>query len=140
MKTPEPDSNPFRFRWMVTLGSWFTGISLVLLAIQCLVYDGAAEGYGVAPIDENGKAYLLATGMRDLALGVMTLFLLIKFRPCLPIYFLIMTIIPIADTLIVMNYGNSMASTTLHVIGIVGLLALSLLAFFENQPGPGSHG
>lgn len=118
--------------WIVTWGSWITGIGLILLAVQCLVYSGAADGYGVSPVDERGKAYLLATGMRDLSLGLMTLYLLFNYRACLAIFFLIMTIVPVADTLIVSRYGNSLINLGPHVIGLIGLLIISYFAYREK--------
>ena len=117
---------------IVTIGSWFTGLGLILLAIQCLIYPGAAEGYGVSPIDEKGFAYLLATGMRDLFFGLVTIYLLLNFRAALGVFFLAMLIVPIADTLIVLRYGNSLLSTWPHVTGIFVIGILSFLSFREQ--------
>ena len=105
----------------------------MLLAIQCFVYDGAADGYGVSPIDSNGFAYLLATGMRDFSLGLITLFLLLKFRQALPVYFLLLAFVPVADTLIVIRYGTSILSLAPHLIGLIGLLVISFFAFQESK-------
>lgn len=118
---------------IVTWGSWIAGIGLILLAAQCFVYQGAADGYGVSPVDDKGFAYLLATGMRDLSLGMTTIFLLLKHRSSLGIYFLLLTVVPIADTLIVLRYGNSVFNLAPHVIGIVGLLAIAYLAIQEQK-------
>ena len=118
---------------MVNLGSWITGIGLILLALQCFVVPWAAEGYGVSPIDENGFAYLLATGMRDLFMGIATLYLLLHHRSALPFFFLAMIVVPLADTLIVLRYGDSLLATGPHVIGLVGLALLSYLAHRENS-------
>ena len=58
-------SKPVNFgRIVVSLGSWITGVGLILLAIQCFVWRGAAQGYGVSPIDENGFAYSKYVGTR----------------------------------------------------------------------------
>lgn len=127
------NSNAGNHHPIVTWGSWITGIGLILLAIQCFVYDGAADGYGVSPLDANGMAYLIATGMRDFSLGLITLFLLLKFRKALPVFFLLLAIVPVADTLIVIGYGNSTLSLAPHVIGLVGLLVISFFAFQESQ-------
>ena len=123
-----PSRNP-----VVTIGSWVTGIGLMLLAVQCFVYPGAAEGYGVFPVDEHGFAYLLATGMRDLCLGIVTIYLLLNFRSALGIYFFAMLVVPISDTLIVWRYGDSLLSTWPHVAGIAVLAALSFLCLREQQ-------
>ena len=118
---------------VITVGSWITGVGLILLAVQCLVYPGAAEGYGVSPIDDNGFAYLLATGMRDLFFGIVTIYLLLNFRPALGVYYLAMLIVPIADALIVLRYGNSLLSLWPHVAGIFVVGALSILCFREQH-------
>ena len=73
---------------IVTWGSMLTGIGLVMLGLHVLAPDLAAWGYGVAPLDENGKAYLVAAGARDLALGLMTLHLRKHHRSTLGIFFL----------------------------------------------------
>ncbi len=117
---------------IVTIGSWMIGIGLILLAVQCLVYPGAAEGYGVSPLDERGFAYLLATGMRDLTLGIITIYLLLNFRAALGFFFLAMLVVPIADTLIVMRYGNSLFSIWLHAGGLAFLATLSILCIRER--------
>ena len=103
------------------------------LGLQCFVYPGVAAGYGVSPVDENGFAYLLATGMRDVFLGIATIYLLLRFRAALPVYFLAMLLIPIADTAIVLRYGNTLASVWPHVTGIVGLAIISYFAFQEQR-------
>ena len=117
---------------VVTVGSWIAGVGLILLALQCFVYPDVAKGYGVSPVDDNGFAYLLATGMRDLFMGVATIYLLLWHRTALPFYFLAMLIVPIADTSIVLRYGDSWISTLPHVIGIIGLAVLSWLAYREQ--------
>lgn len=132
-----PDNNVRnRNQWpslIVTCGAWLTGIGLVVLGLQCLVFPGAADGYGVSPLDKNGFAYLLATGMRDLSLGLITIYLLLRFRPALSVFFSLLTIIPIADVLIVWNYGNSLLSLGVHLVGVVGLSVIAVCAFAEQR-------
>ncbi len=127
----QSDSQPAR-HWIVTVGSWVTGVGLLLLSVQCFVYPDAAKGYGVFPLDDNGYAYLLATGMRDFALGCVTLYLLTHFRASLGPYMLILTIVPVSDTLIVLKYGESSIGLIPHIVGIIGLLVVSILAFREQ--------
>ena len=133
-KSQPPSDN--RNKWasvVVTCGAWLTGIGLVLLGLQCLVFSGAADGYGVSPIDEKGFAYLLATGMRDLALGLITIYLLLCFRSALAVYFALLIIIPFADALIVLNYGNSVLSLAVHLVGVVGLCVITAYAALEQR-------
>lgn len=126
-------NSPRKPHLIVTFGGWITGIGLILLALQCFVYPGVEEGYGVAPVDEKGFAYLLATGMRDLFLGITTIYLLLHFRASLPFFFLAMLIVPISDTLIVLRYGDSMLSAWPHVVGIIGLSVISFFAYHESE-------
>ncbi len=135
MNTSEnlPDKKNHWPSTIVTCGVWLTGVGLILLGLQCLVFPGAADGYGVSPIDEEGFAYLLATGMRDLSLGLITIYLLLRFRPALAVYFAFLAIIPIADTLIVWNYGNSTLSLAVHLVGVVGLCTIAACAFAEQR-------
>ncbi|MEL7498632.1 MAG: DUF4267 domain-containing protein [Planctomycetota bacterium] len=118
---------------IVTIGAWLTGVGLILLGLQCLVYPGAADGYGVSPLDANGTAFLLATGMRDFVLGLVTIYLLLRHRATLPIFFLIMIILPLADTLIVLKYGTQLIGILPHVVGIVGLSVIAWFAFHEQS-------
>ncbi len=134
----KPAGNPLdkRTNWpsvIVTWGAWLTGVGLILLGVQCLVFPGAADGYGVSPIDEKGFAYLLATGMRDLSLGLITIYLLLRFRSALAVYFALLIIIPVADALIVWNYGNSLVSLGVHLVGVVGLCVIAVCAALDQR-------
>ena len=118
---------------IVTIGGWITGMGLIFLGLHCLFFPNVAEGYGVSPVDDKGFAYLLATGMRDLFIGIATIYLLIRFRAALPFYFFAMLIIPIADVLIVLRYGDSYINTWPHAAGIIALSLISYLAFREAR-------
>jgi len=118
---------------IVTAGGWITGVSLILIGISSLFYPGMAEGYGVFPVDEKGAAYLLATGMRDLSLGGITLLMLTRFRSGMAMYLLMLAIIPIADVLINLKYGSSTLSLIVHVVGVIGLVVMTVFAFRENS-------
>lgn len=126
-----PDSEPSK-NALVTWGAALTGIGLILLGLHIFIPDFAAWGYGVSPLDPNGKAYLAATGMRDLSLGMMTLYLLRNFRASLGMFFLFLLLIPIADTAIVLLYGTHPASVLPHAVGIVAIAIISWLAFGEQ--------
>ena len=118
---------------IVTVGAWITGVSLILLGCLCLVFDGIAEGYGVFPVDEKGTGYLLATGMRDVSLGMVTLFLLLRFRAAMPVYLCLLSFIPFADALIVLKYGSPGLSLGIHVVGFFGLIVMAVCAFREQK-------
>lgn len=118
---------------IVTWGSILTGVGLIILGLHVLATDFAATGYGVSPLDANGKAYLLAAGARDLALGMTTLYLLKCNRSALAAYFFCMLTIPIADTMIVLGYGNAIWKIWPHAIGAVGIAVIGIFAFRENR-------
>ena len=133
MTTSQQHDNSYR-SLIVTAGGWITGVSLILIGISSLFYPGMAEGYGVFPVDEKGAAYLLATGMRDLSLGGITLLMLTRFRSGMAMYFCLLMIIPIADVLINLKYGSSTLSLIVHVVGVIGLVVMTVFAFRENLP------
>ena len=109
------------------------GFGLLLLGLHVLVPDFAAWRYGVSPLDENGKAYLIAAGARDLSLGFMTLYLLKYHRAALGMYLLCMLIIPIADTIVVLQYSTATWKILPHAIGVVGIAAVAYCAKREQH-------
>lgn len=124
----DPATNP-----IVSWGATLTGTGLILLGLHVFVPEFAAWGYGVYPLEPNGEGYLIATGMRDLSLGLVTLYLLKNFRASLGMFFLFLLVIPIADTVIVLMYGSSPTKVLPHAVGIVALAVISILAFGEQK-------
>ncbi len=118
---------------IVTWGSVLTGAGLILLGMHVFVPEFAAWGYGVEPLDDKGTAYLTATGARDLSLGLMTLYLLKYHRAAIAIFMLCMLVVPVADTLIVLKYGEQVWKILPHAVGIVGISAISYFAFAEQK-------
>lgn len=118
---------------LVTWGASLTGIGLIVLGLHVFLPDLAAWGYGVTPLEPNGKAFLVAAGMRDLSLGLMTLYLLTNFRAAIGMFFLLMLIIPVADTAIVLMHGSNPVSVMPHAVGIVAVAVISWLAFGEQK-------
>jgi hypothetical protein len=121
---------------LVTWGATLTGAGLILLGLHVFVPEFAAWGYGVYPLEPKGEGYLIATGMRDLSLGLITLYLLRNFRAALGMFFLFLLVVPIADTAIVLKYGASPAKVFPHAVGIVVLAVISMLAFGEQKNLP----
>lgn len=117
---------------IVTWGTRLIGIGLVVLGLHVLLPDFAAWGYGVTPLDENGKAYLIAAGARDLSLGLMTLYLLKRHRTALGMYLFCMLIIPVADTIIVLQHGTAIWKILPHAIGVVGIAIIASFAMKEK--------
>ena len=120
---------------IVTWGAGLTGIGLILLGLHVLIPELAAWGYGVTPLDANGKAYLFAAGARDLSLGLMTLYLAKCHRSTLGMFFLFMLVIPIADTLIVLIHGTAWWKVAPHAAGLVVIGVISYFAFQEKPTG-----
>lgn len=118
---------------IVTWGTRLIGIGLILLGLHVFAPELAAWGYGVTPVDQNGTAYLIATGARDLALGLMTLFLLGNYRQCIGVFLLCMLVIPIADTIIVLRFGAASWKVLPHVAGLIGIAVVAFSAFKEQQ-------
>ena len=117
---------------IVTWGSRLTALGLILLGLHVLFPDFAAWGYGVDPVGDNGKAYVTAAGFRDLSLGLMTLFLLQNHRSALGWFFVLMMIVPMADLIIVLQYGSAAWKVLPHAIGLIGIGVIAFSAFKEQ--------
>jgi len=118
---------------LVTIGSFLLGIALLGLGTHVLfVSEFAAQGYGVL-LAGASPAYLIATGMRDLVLGFMTLGILFRHRDALPLFLICLTLLPIADVVIVLKFGDSLAGIAPHAIGTIGLIILSGLSLHETR-------
>jgi hypothetical protein len=126
-------SNVVTLNPLVTWGATLTGVGLIVLGLHVFLPDLASWGYGVSPLESNGKAYLVAAGMRDLSLGLMTLYLLKNFRAAIGMFFLLMLVIPVADTAIVLMHGSNPINVTPHAVGIVAVAVISWLAFGEQK-------
>lgn len=118
---------------IVTWGTRLIGIGLIALGLHVFAPSLAAWGYGVTPVDQNGTAYLQATGMRDLALGLMTLYLLSRFRRSIGVFLMCMLVIPISDTIIVLQYGTASWKILPHAAGLIGIAVIIFFAFKEQR-------
>gem|GEM_PF-1276949 len=143
---------------LLTIGTWLLGLGLIALAISTLIDpESAAQGYGVAleptmyvteqdeflkrsMLDaQQGRTpsaipYVVATGMRDLTLGAMTLLILIRHRNVLPGFLACMAILPICDIAIVGFHGDGrLVGLMPHIVGTVGVIGLAILARLERR-------
>ena len=128
-----PDSLAGDEHPIVTWGARLTAAGLILLGLHVAVPDLAAWGYGIEPLDDNGEAYLIAAGVRDFSLGLMTLYLLRQYRGALGVFFLFMLVIPVFDTILVLRYATEVWKIFPHATGVIGLAVISFFAFREQR-------
>jgi len=125
-------------RRLVTLGVVGMGIALLGLGLLSLFApEFASEGYGI-PLGDERSAYLIATGMRDIVLGLVALALLWRHRGAIPLFLLCMLILPIADVAIVLAHGKAWPGVLPHAGGAVGIAMLAALALRDSRSGPAS--
>ncbi len=114
-----------------TTAFWMTvtlGAAIILIGIRFLVAPLAgAEGYGV-PVEAGSRtAYLWAKGIRDIVSGLVGLaFLLAGWRKPLGVYILLVTLVPAADLIAVLRFGDGSAlAPAIHGGTVVFMLALA---------------
>lgn len=122
---------------LVLIGSVLTGVLLLFLGGHCFVVpELAAEGYGL-PAGGDAGPWMQATGMRDVALGVVLLACAWKRRGALSVVLGGVMILPIADAAIVIASGAPLEAAATHLVsgtGLAVLLLLSVLAPAPDQP------
>ena len=85
----------------------------------------AAEIYGV-PVEQDGLAWVRATGLRDGVLGIITLSIR-KHTHLLSSFLAAVVVLPIADIAIVLSGTGQPVATLPHVLGAMGVGLLWLL-------------
>ncbi len=107
------------------------GVSLLIVGGTALAVPGfAADMYGVAASDATARAYVWATGIRDIAIGFWLL-VLVAIRAgarVLGISILVGSLIPIGDAINVwINAGTrSPLALALHISSVFLFIALGL--------------
>ena len=119
-------------------GSPTTGLKIVLVVIgiallsagpaALLAPESAAAAYGIAVDSPGAEAYLLASGIRDVALGVWLLALvgLGANRRLLAVSLLAIAVVAAGDALVVLLHsgGNGTPALFVHFAGLALLLLL----------------
>jgi hypothetical protein len=98
---------------MTSIGFYLSGViaaAIIFIGFRFLLAPStAAAAYGVpAATEPHSRAYLTAKGIRDIASGLFVAMLMAYGSThALGWFMLIATIIPIADTMIVLRHGGS---------------------------------
>jgi hypothetical protein len=114
---------------MTSIGFYLSGvIAAGIIFIGCrflLAPSTATAAYGVPGGDEpQSRAYLSAKGIRDIASGLFVAMLMAYGSAhALGWFMLIATLIPIADTMIVLHHGGSRTIA----FGVHGVTAVAML-------------
>jgi hypothetical protein len=113
----------------VTVGYYLSGVialAIVVIGARFLIAPrAAAAGYGLAVTpDQTSDAFLSVKGIRDVASGLLTAVVMLnRSAPLLGWFLVTATIIPLADTIIVLRHGGPKATA----FGIHGSTALLML-------------
>ena len=103
------------------------GLSLVSAGIISFVAPGFASAmFGVAAADHSAKAYVYATGMRDIVIGCWLVAVLGAGSRMFGVSLMIVALIPIGDAIIVWTNAAAPAvlALTLHILSALVFLAL----------------
>jgi hypothetical protein len=108
------------------VGCWILALGLLLLGISGMAVPELQSGiYGV-PTTE--PAWVSATSLRDVALGVMAIGFLVKQPAAMRVFLPAMILVPLADVVFVLLWGEHVWAITPHALGTVVIVALAVLS------------
>ena len=105
------------------------GIALVVIGVVALLAPGfAAASYGVDATTPSALAFVRAAGVRDTAIGAIFLALLARRveNTTLGIVVLVATLIPIVDSVIVLETSGVRLPVFIHAGSILPLIVLAI--------------
>jgi len=131
-------------RWVPSTLTWLRAsvailsVALVGIGLAALLAPGfAAAGYGVDVSTLSDHAYVRAAGVRDIAIGGILLVLLARLSETrtVGIAVLVATLVPIVDTINVLQASGVRPALILHVGSILPMmiLAIALLGARANN-------
>ena len=120
---------------LYVVGSMCLGVGLCVLGVLCFFLPHtAAEMYGLplqaecsAPARQD-EAWVLATGFRDLFLGIITLALYLTQPQAMRVYTSCLVPLPLADALLALAYQAEPLAVATHLGGTFGVLVLAIAA------------
>ncbi len=115
--------------------AWIVAIGLVCLGLYSLLAPRLLAGhYGVAVEHHTGEGYVRATGVRDIALGVILGAIAYTHATTLLIIFAIVAIlVSVVDLVLVRHHGGHRGmhySHAIHASGIVAFILILTMALF----------
>lgn len=114
---------------------WIVAVVLVVLGLYALASPQAlARGYGVSADGHDAHGYVRATGIRDVALGVL-LGATAYFHslPLLIVFAAVGIVVSVADLAIVWHHGHERrlhAAHGIHASGVVAFVLIIAMALF----------
>lgn len=107
-------------------GCWILALGLLLLGISGMAApELASHGYGVPSAEPT---WVSATSVRDVALGVMVIGFIVKQPAALRVFLPAMVLVPLADVVFVLLWGDSVWGITPHALGTVVIVVLAILS------------
>jgi hypothetical protein len=115
--------------------AWIFAIGLVCVGLYSLLAPRLLAGhYGVAVEHHSGEGYVRATGVRDVALGVILgAIAYTHSRSLLIVFAVVAIVISVVDLVLVRNHGGHHrmhSSHAIHAGGIVAFILILTMALF----------
>ncbi|HEX3457374.1 MAG TPA: DUF4267 domain-containing protein [Candidatus Baltobacteraceae bacterium] len=115
--------------------AWIFAIGLVCVGLYSLLAPRLLAGhYGVAVEHHSGEGYVRATGVRDVALGVILgAIAYTHSRSLLIVFAVVAIVISVVDLVLVRNHGGHHRmhpSHAIHAGGIVAFILILTMALF----------
>jgi len=109
--------------------AWIGAIGLVGIGLYSLLAPGLLAGhYGVAVEHHTGEGYVRATGIRDVALGVILAAIAYTHATVLLVIFAVLAIVvSLVDLLVVRAHGGHRGMHRSHAIHASGIVAFILI-------------
>lgn len=111
---------------MVVLSLGLLGLGVAAIAFPEL----SSVGYGV----QGEPAWVAATGLRDIALGLMAAGLLLRAPSALRVFLPTLILVPLGDVAFVLLWGDSVLGIAPHALGAIYITGLSMLASRSVPP------
>ncbi len=114
---------------------WIFAIGLVCVGLYSLLAPRLLAGhYGVEVEHHTGEGYVRATGVRDIALGVILgAIAYMHSRSLLIVFAIVAIVVSLVDLLLVRNHGSHQRmhhSHAIHAGGIVAFILILTMALF----------
>jgi len=115
------------------------GVALIAIGVTAvLAPDFAAKSYGVEVTTLPARVWVRAAGVRDIAIGGILLGLLARRveATSLGITVLLATLVPIVDSVIVLQTSGVRPAVILHAGTILPLMALGIALILSSRSSP----
>ena len=108
------------------VGCWILALGLLLLGVSGMAVPEFQSGiYGVPTTEPT---WVSATSLRDVVLGIMAIGFIVKQPDAMRTFLPAMVLVPLADVVFVLLWGDSVWGITPHALGTVVIVVLAILS------------